>query len=288
MSGTGRTGVREKIGHPEHGFGLLPDPSRYPYSSVRQHVVHHLRLMTLPRETDNVRSAPSVWSQGKTGSCTGHGFACIVHTTLATHHVELPSRPRPRLIYTLGRAVDRVDPKIPLRDVGAAPNSLVRGLARWGCVLEVESDEGELGDDEYTAFLEEHVNDEPKLGELEISGERLITGFNLIDDYDPDKLEIVKTSLANGYAVGVAVAAGNDKFQNFTGDGVLDYCGSLPDHWVALIDYRTRTDGSPEFLMQNSWGVGLWTPDGRAWVTADFVRKGCFNSLVAQLAQLGQ
>lgn len=275
--------IQETIGHPSCGFGLLPDPPGYAYDSVERHVVGLLLTMTYPKETNNVLLAPRVWSQGRTGSCTGHGFACIVHTTLATHHLTPSSRPRPRLIYTLGRAVDRLDPKIPLRDVGAAPNSVVRALGRWGCVLETESDEGESSDADYTTYLENHVNDEPKLGELEISGERLVTGFNLIGDYSPDKVALVKTALANGYAVGVAVEAGSERFQSFGGDGVLDYCGDRPDHWVALLDYRTRQDGSLEFLLQNSWGVGLWTPDGRAWVTTDFVQRGCFNSLVAHL-----
>lgn len=275
--------IREKIGHPDHGYGLLPDLPGSSYDSVEDHVVRLLQKLTFPKETDNVLLAPRVWSQGRTGSCTGHGFACVVHTTLATHHAPLTSRPRPRILYTLGRAVDRSGPKVPLRDVGASPNSVVRALARWGCLLEGESDEGTSDDAEYTAYLEEHVNDEPMLGELEISGDRLLGGFNLIGDDAPDKVDLVKTALANGYAVGVAVAAGNDQFQSFDGRGVLDYCGSRPDHWVALIDYRTRQDGSLEFLLQNSWGTDLWTPDGRAWVTEDFVRLGCFNSLVARL-----
>jgi hypothetical protein len=207
-----------------------------------------------------------------------------ITTTFAAKGKPLPSPACPRFIYDITREVDRPDPRQPLTDSGSQPQSGVRALALWGLALESEVDGGRTADSpDYTANLEAKVNVDSKLGELEAAGKRIITGFTSIPDSDPNKVLQFQQALAAGCAVGVGVDAGNDAFQNFNGQGVLDYCGDEPDHWIFCIDYRTNAAGDLEFLYQNSWGKRLWTPDGRFWATVDFLKKGCFMSLVTNV-----
>ncbi len=270
-------------GHPIHGFGYRPDPEGHRYTSFAHHAAGALRAETLPASTNNILLAPPVWNQRRTGSCAGHGFACIETLTLATHGMALPSPVLPRVRYMLGRAIDRTDLSEKLEDVGSYPNSLARAAAQWGVVLEGEVDGGRTADSpDYSDYLEAHVNDEPKLGEIEKSLRRLFTDYKAIGDRASDKVLSFQKALAAGYGVGIAVEAGSMAFQGFSGQGVLDFTGSRPDHWVAIIDYRTNASGRPEFLLQNSWGPH-WGMSGRAWVTERFVTEGCFNTLVASL-----
>lgn len=275
---------RGSIGHPTFGFGLIPDPVGHRYNRFFLHAASKTDPATLPKATNNVIYAPPVWNQDRTGSCFGHGMAGQITTTFAARGKPLPSPACPRFVYDIAREVDRPDPSQPLTDSGSQPNSGVRALALWGVALESEMDGGRTADSpDYSSHLDAHVNDDSKLGELEAAGKRIITGFKSIADDDPDKVLQFQQALAGGYAIGIGVDAGGNAFQSFNGQGVLDYCGDEPDHWIFCLDYRTNATGRPEFLIQNSWGKGLWTPDGRAWVTQDFVKRGCFMSLVTDL-----
>jgi len=278
---------QDVIGHPVHGFGLMPDPPGTVYRTFAHHPASRLlkSASPLPRESHNVLYAPPVWNQGGTSSCVGHGFACQVTTTLACLGRPLPSPAVPRTIYALSRSVSRADPSTPLVDSGASPAAGAAALGRWGIVLESEDDEGLTAESpEYCDHLEAHVNDELTLDEVEIGSDRTVVGFNSIPDDSPDKLPQYQASLASGHPISTAVDAGCDKFQAYDGSGgPLDYCGDEPDHFVCVLDYRIEDDGSVLFLLQNSWGTELWTPGGRAWVTSEFVRRGCFGSLVANL-----
>lgn len=273
------------IGHPTVGFGLIPDPVGHRYNAFFLHPASKVAAAALPKATNNVIYAPPVWNQAQTGSCFGHGMAGQITTTFAARGRALPSPACPRYIYDVTREIDRPDPSQKLTDEGSQPNSGVRALSLWGLALESEMDSGRTADSpDYSSHLEAHVNDDSKLGELEAAGKRIITGFNAIADDDPNKILQFQQALAAGCAVGIGVDAGSDAFQSFTGQGVLDYCGAEPDHWIFMVDYRTNAASKPEFLIQNSWGKGLWTPDGRAWVTQDFVQRGCFGSLVTNVA----
>ena len=302
----------KNIGHPDHGFGLIPDPAEHRYNGFHLHPASRLKATALPPKSNNLIFAPEVWNQGQTGSCFGHGMAGQITTTFAAHMRALPSAVCPRSLYAMTRAIDRSDPSQPLADMGSQPNSGVRALATWGFVLEAENNGGRIATSpDYTAYLETHVNDEPKLGELIAGKNRLRTlalefettsaiSFNRIADRDPQKSLRFRQALAGGHSIGVGVEAGSEIFQEYDeSKSPLDYTGNAPDHWVFIVDYATalslRQEGSlpsawthiPDteilFLMQNSWGKGLWTQTGRAWVTERFIAQGCFGSLVTNL-----
>jgi hypothetical protein len=224
----------------------------------------------------------------------------MVTTTLAAHGKPLSSPILPRVVYCLGRAIDRTNPDTPLQDQGAQPNSVARALGVWGCELESDDDGGRTASSpDYSSYLEAHINDEPKLGELETAGNRTLVGFNAIGDTDPNKLVQFQQALATGHCVGIAADAGVDAFQGYDPSaGPLDFTGTDPDHWIFIEDYGTvaalRAAGripsswtglAPTvllFLLQNSWNTG-WGTAGKAWVTEAFIQQGAFNSLVANL-----
>jgi hypothetical protein len=287
------------------GLGYRRDPGVHGlngfYAPFQQHRAALLRVAALPLATHNRDVAPPVWDQATTSSCTGHGTAGMVTTTLAARGRALPSPVCPRTTYTLGRAVDRHDPSVKLTDEGAAPNSVVRAISQWGIVLSSETDGGRLASaPDYSAHLAAHVNDEPKLGEIETGARRLVSGFVAIADDVPDKDVQFKKSLASGHCVGVAVAAGTAAFQGYDeARGPMGPTGPDPDHWIFCVDYSTAGElraageypstwpGVPDdevfFLFQNSWGVKQWTATGRFWATLTFVQQTCKNSVVAVL-----
>jgi hypothetical protein len=293
---------RGRIGHAVHGFGYKPDPVGHMYNLFFRHPASAIDPSTLPKRTRNVLSAPSPWDQGQTGSCFGHGMGGQITTTFAAHGKPLATPVSPSFIYKITRAVDRPSPAVPLQDEGSQPNSGVRALALWGAALEGEVDGGRTAaSPDYASFLEQHVNTEPKLGDLEKAGKRLITNFNAISDNDAQKLVSCMQALAGGHTVGIAVDAGNDKFQGADGKLPLGFCGSVPDHWIFLLDYAyvgaLRADGDLPasmaglsdsqrlWLLQNSWGR-FWpsaTCSGRIWVDDDFIARGTFNLLVTNL-----
>jgi len=272
------------VGHPDHGFGYVPDPQGHRYLGFQHHPAAQSMVAALPRYTNNVAFAPPAWNQGQTSSCFGHGTAGLVTTTFAARGRSLSSPVSPRIVYQMAREINRLAPQQPLADGGAQPCGGVLALGLWGCVLEEEVDGGRTADSpDYVDYLQAHVCDGSKLGELETARKRILVGFNAVADNDPAKIVQYQLALASGHAVGAGVDAGNETFQSYTGGGVLDYCGDEPDHWIFILDYRITDQGECQFLLQNSWGRLLWTPDGRAWVTEDFVRRGCFNSLVANM-----
>jgi hypothetical protein len=292
------------IGHPTSGFGFIKDPGVHGrngiYNLFHVHPASKIEASALPDMCSLLPFAPPVWNQDQTGSCCGHGFAGAETTTFAAHGKPLPSPVLPRVRYNLGRAIDRSNPSLPLIDEGAQPSSLVRAAMTYGVVLEGEDDGGRTAlSPDYAAYLVAHVNDELKLGELEKAGKRLLLGYNAITDYDPQKTLKIRQSLVGKCAVTVAVDAGSDAYQGYDeSKGPLDFTGSEPDHENFLLGYGTPAALAaakliPDawvkwptpylYLLQNSWGMGLWTESGRAWVTEKFVQQGACSTLVCNL-----
>ena len=273
--------LKGRIGHPRYGFGFIPDPPGHRYSGFHLHTASRL-VAAIPDAATIDHFAPPIWLQGNTGSCGGHGTAGAVTTTFASKGFPLKRPADPRLLYTLARAVDRTNPSLPLVDGGTTPNALVRAIAQWGIATEDESVGGRAATDaDYSVWLEAHVNDEPKLSELQGANARPNTNFNLIWEGGAAKVDAVCAAIADGYAVMAAVEAGSEAFQAYNGQGVLDCPGLNPDHWVYFTAFRTVA-GKKQILMRNSWGF-LWTPDGCAWCSENYIIEGLYYPMVANL-----
>lgn len=272
-----------RIGHPEFGFGFIPDPVGHRYNGFHLHAAARLlRAEPLPDEASIDGFAPPIWNQGQTGSCGGHGTAGAVTTTFAAKGFPLAAPADPSVLYKLARIVDRADPGVPLRDTGTTPNALVRAITQWGIATEAESAGGRRATDpDYTLWLEEHVNDEPKLGELQGANTRPNADFNAIVNTGSEKCNAICAAIADGYAVQAAVDAGTEEFQCHDRNKLLGFTGGNPNHWVYYTAFRT-VDGERQIFMRNSWGT-LWTPDGCAWCSEDHIIRGMFWPLVANL-----
>ena len=292
------------IGHPTHGFGLIRDPGEHGkngiYNLFHVHPASRVMAAKLPDLFSLESYAPAVWNQDQTGSCTGHGFGGAETTTLGAQGRPLPSPVCPRVRYNLGRAVDRANPDVPLRDEGAQPNSLARAAGLYGVAIESEVDGGLTADSpDYASHLDAHVNDELKLGELEAAGKRRLSGYLAVADADPAKTLKIRQGLYGKCAAVVAVDAGSPEFQSYDESrGPLGYTGPDPDHCVFILGYGTpaalaaaklipdawKAWPTPYlYLLQNSWGKKNWTASGRAYVTEDFVQRGVFNTLICGL-----
>jgi hypothetical protein len=271
-----------QIGHPEHGFGFIADPPGLRYNAFHLHAANMLRATALPEEASIDAFAPPIWNQGATGSCGGHGTAGAVTTTLVAKGFAPAAPVDPRLLYTLARAADRAVATTPLQDTGTTPNALVRSLGTWGAVLETETAGGRRATDpDYTLWLQEHVNDEPKLSELQAAHARLFIGFNGIWETGAALRDSVRAAIADGYAVMAAVDASTEEFQCHDRNKLMGFTGGTPNHWVYYTAFRTVA-GETHLFMRNSWGT-LWTPDGCAWCNEDHITRGMFFPLVANL-----
>jgi len=267
---------------PLKGRGYIPDPIGHKYNGF--HLLAAARL-SAPAAANLLKFLRSIWDQDQTGSCTGHGTAGGVDITMSAHDKPLAKPPAPRIIYALGRAIDRINPDVPLQDDGAMPNSVTRSLGLWGIALEGDVDGGRTADSpDYSSHLDAHVNDELKLGELESCLKIPLLGFNAIDE-GQNKLTQYKQALSSGHTVMHAVAASGNTFQGFSdpnGSKVLDFCGTDFDHWIYSLGYRTNAKGEVEGLVGNSWSK-RWGWNGLAWVSQKFILQGTSNLIVANL-----
>lgn len=267
------------------GFGLIPDPIPHRKLYNGFHLHSAFTAETYPDSHSLEKFTPPRWNQGNTGSCGGHGTAGCITTTYNALGMYLPSPVSPRSVYQTALCVDRepdATGKLPkLRDEGTYPNAIVRALNLWGFNFSNEVDGGRQADaPDYTSYLEKHVTDEPLFGELEDREPRIISSVNALVESGSQKIPQACLAISQGFAIMGAIAAGNDKFMGFSGEGVLDFTGVNIDHWIFFDAYRTNSKGEKEFHLVNSWGLGIWTPDGCVWVTQRFFQDGVFSPLI--------
>jgi hypothetical protein len=266
--------------------GLLPDPEGHKYIGFQHHRAFRAGLI---QDVDLNQFSPPTWNQGATGSCVGHGTAGAIATSFSANNQPLPSSPRPKWIYDIARIVDRTpnsDGSLPaLEDNGAHPNQMVRAAGEWGVELEGESiEQFNTESPEYVDFLQKNVNCEPNFLDYERADSRLLIGFKAIEATGDERIRQISLALVAGHAVMSSVAAGSAAFQGYTGgeNESLGYTGTDFDHWV-YFNARKTVNGKVQLRLKNSWGQGLWTPSGDAWVNEDFIRRSVSTVLVADL-----
>ena len=123
------TYVRSRGG--PNGYGHISDPVGHLRTSVRK---HPLFGSSGPAPKSFFVGQPTIVDQNDSSECTGAstGGACKLY--FASINDPIPDLSLPG-IYTFGRAIDRLDPNIPLTDVGAMPNQVMRGITEWGLPL---------------------------------------------------------------------------------------------------------------------------------------------------------
>lgn len=236
-----------------YATGHLPDPEGYRRVPFH-HLAARLGAIALPDSISLVPKAPPVMDQGSgdqgTSSCFGHAAACGIFTALG-----LPWIPSPKQLYRNGRAIDR-DPVTlpPLTDDGTQPNQGFRAVNEFGIEAMVPLAHRFSDADPAT------INDEPQLVDLEAEALELVVGDYGIYSLGAQRITDIRTSLAHGKPVCVAIAGGSAAFQAY-GGGVLGPLNSPLDHYVCAVGYETAPDGSIVLVIRNSWNAG-WGENG--------------------------
>lgn len=212
-----------------------------------------------PDEVDLSPFAPPVLDQGSTSACTMHAIGGAAVTSCAKAGTPLPFFPSPDLGYKLGRCIDRdwpedqADPP-PLVDVGAMPNQVIRACAEWGVAPMGPFVEGRLSDAAVAT-----INDEPKLGALEVADGVHLPGAYRIDSVGAQRVLDVRKALAAGFAVCFAflVDHATDEYRESRGGTDTPLTASDPmtvrgSHYVYAYGYRTENGGTI-FKFRNSW-----------------------------------
>lgn len=208
---------------------------------------------------DEVLAGPGMMNQGRVGSCVGHAADGAIETRLVIAGTPISHR-SPVWIYDVARCIERArmcyrtpNSQLPdLEDQGSMPSDAWSGVEKWGlCAYE----------DRPTS--DETANKEPKLGMVESASEVILTGAYRIDDVGSARILAIKTALANGFPVALAVQV-DIAFEEFDGKtplGAPDPRYLLGGHYIYCVGYETLSNGRTIFNGPNSWSRS-WGDEG--------------------------
>jgi hypothetical protein len=217
---------------------------------------------------------PPIMDQSQTGSCVGHANATACYGACKAANKTLSWYVSPAGIYRITRCLERAaqggEASGPLTDSGSSPADAVTVLEAWGVTNMVYP----TADGRFDDCSPDTINVEPALPDLEAMDKtKPVVGHPIATSGDQLVLD-VKTALASGCPVTVAVPGGSDAFQSYVGGilGPIDLSQNPIDHNVCLVGYDTETDGSVVFTIANSWGIG-WGENGFVRVSSDFLQQ---------------
>lgn len=223
--------------------GYIADPPHIATARPKYKAVH---AGAIPDAASIEEHTPDVLDQNTTGSCTGAATACAIYTALHAAGTPLSWVPSPKGAYGVGRAIVR-EPNAdgtlpPLRDEGAQPYQVARGVTEYGV-----RPMGALVSGAYYDCDSSNVNEEPMLEELEEDALHLVVG-----QYAIASLSDICSAIVSGKPVTVAVPGGSDAWQCYTG-GVIGPQGAPLDHYVTIVAYYTDASGRIILRIRNSW-----------------------------------
>ena len=211
---------------------------------------------------------PAVGNQSRIGACNSYGTKDAIYTSLQKRTGVFLAYRAALPLYRATRCMERAaggDTSAPLTDSGAWPDDVLTVTHMWG--MQTSQQEcGEAGpSDALSQYENDHVNDEPTLREFELDSSFCDVGGFDITSAGKQRLLDVSDALASGFAVGVAVYAADDRFQQYTGGIMPDPpAGAGCDHWVYIVGMYLDAAGSPVFVVVNSW-TAQW---GTSWSKA--------------------
>jgi hypothetical protein len=137
------------------------------------------------------------------------------------------------------------------------PSDAWTGISRWGIAAY---------EDRPTS--NKTANDEPRLGLVESASELILTGAFRIDSTGSSRIAAMKTALANGFPIAIAIQV-DAAFENWDGRdpiGAPDPNNILGGHYIYVTSYDTLSSGKLVFGGPNSWTVdwgdgGFWLGD---------------------------
>jgi intein/homing endonuclease len=197
-------------------------------------------------------------------NCVGHATDGSCETRLVIAGTPITHR-SPVWVYDVARCIERarVNVGVPneslpaLADNGSEPSDAWAGIERWGIAAYADR-----------PTSNETANDEPKLGLVESASALILTGAFRIDSTGAARVTAMKTALANGYPIAIAVQV-DAAFENWDGVnplGAPDPNSILGGHYIYVSGYETLSNGSTVFSGPNSWTSawgqgGFWAGD---------------------------
>ena len=212
---------------------------------------------------------PPIGNQDRIGACNSYGTKDGIATSFSAAQRPIPgyfaALPLYRAVRCLERAASTWGSDLPpLTDCGADPDDVLRVVQQFG-MMTSQAECGQPGPcDDLSQYEDQHVNDEPTLGEFEHDSTfKVVGGFDIVSTGDQRLLD-VSNALASGYAVGISVYASDDRYQGYRGGVLADPpAGAGCDHFNYLAGLDMTT--GPLFVGVNSWTATQW---GRVWKSA--------------------
>jgi hypothetical protein len=194
-------------------------------------------------------------------NCVGHATDGSIETRLTIVGTPISHR-SPVWIYDVARCIERArvnagipNNKLPpLGDTGSEPSDAWTGISKWG-----------LAAYEDRPTSDETANNEPRLGLVESASDVILTGAYRINDTGAARIIAMKTALANGFPIAIAVQV-DTAFEEWDGKnplGAPNLNSILGGHYVYVCGYDTLANGTTIFNGPNSWtdqwgDAGFW------------------------------
>jgi len=286
-----------KFGGP-NGYGHILDRRPHTRKPVSQLLFGRERKITMaetPKWVDLRPDGPGIMDQGATSTCYAHAPSAGLYGTAKGQGVKLApwfpeAVPSQKGIADAVRMLARarsLPPGYkgelpPFEDKGAMPADVIEAIGTIG----IRARRPLHFDDRLSDVDPATINDEAgELDDLKEQRQTVVTGEHFLDELASDYEAQLRATLAakiwvcTGIWVDTRGRRSVEEWDPLTGPlGEPDY--GAPDgggHYVVLCGYDTLSDGTTEWLFQNSWG-GPWGLSGFGKGNAAWLR-GTSNTL---------
>jgi hypothetical protein len=232
-----------------------------------------LGLSGTPRGSAQLTPCPRM-DQGATSTCHAHSAAGAIWSALSAAGRPIGWVPSPLLIASCTYADVRAavipagQPLPTLQDTGAELQDDATAMARWGIAPMGALIAGRDGISDVPDDPPDGIFPEPSRAQVEIAGADLVSGEYSID---VDTAAPVTCALALDKGIPVWVGTFVDTAFERLGPNDVAQPPNTDDangggHALYLSGYRTASDGTLEFRVENSWGTG-WADGGAVWAS---------------------
>lgn len=264
-----------------HGYGYKQDRADHGMPGISI-LSGKFKVAAIPKSVsyrDQVLAGPGIMNQGQVGSCVGHATDGSIETRLVIVGTPLSHR-SPVWIYDVARCIERArdnagvpNSQLPaLTDDGSQPADAWTGVTQWGLAAYADR-----------PTSDDTANVEPSLGLVESASDVILTGAYRIDDVGAARILAMKTALANGYPVTMAIQV-DEAFEEWDGKsplGAPDPNSILGGHYIYVTGYDTQSNGTTIFNGPNSW-TDQWG-DGGFWIGSEQFIAGATDIYVADV-----
>jgi hypothetical protein len=211
-----------------------------------------VKKAALPAEALGLREfIRRIHDQTITSSCVGQALSQAIDTRLRKLGFDFePSSMAP---YTGARALDHG----VLVDAGCYPRDAMRFVATNGVPRE-----------HVWPFDPAKVNEPLPWDVLQDASRFLLFAWWRIYSSGQQRSDAVAQAVAAGFPVIFGLDIDNAFFGYSGGTIMRMNADSAGGHMLCIVGYRTREDGTREFLVANSWGYG-WGENGMCWMHED-------------------